>query len=54
MIDFFGATGVGLTFLRDERKARRGAEVKAVWWESGLFRARLMLRKAMMKVPSVQ
>lgn len=54
MIDFSGATGIGLTFLRDERKVRRGAEVKAIWRESGLFRARLKLRMAMMKVRSLQ
>lgn len=54
MIDFFGAKGIGLTFLKDERKVRRGAELKAIWRENGIFRARLKLRKAMMKVQSLQ
>lgn len=48
MIDFVGANGVVLTFLRDERKVRRGAEVKAIWRQNGLFRARLKLHEAMM------
>lgn len=54
MIDFVGANGVALAFLRDERKALRGPEVKVIWREIGLFRARLKLREAMMKVQSLQ
>lgn len=54
MIDFVGANGVALAFLRDERKVLRGPEVKVTWREIGLFRARLKLREAMMKVQSLQ
>lgn len=54
MIDFVGANGAALTFLRDERKVRRGAEFKANWRENGVFRARLKLREAMLKIRSLQ
>lgn len=53
MIDFAGTNGVALTFLRDERKRRRGVEVNAIWRETGLFRARVKLREAMMKVTNL-
>lgn len=54
MIDFAGANGVALAFLRDERKRRRGVEVDAIWRENGLIRARVKLREAMMKVTNLQ
>lgn len=54
MIDLVGANGVALTFLRDERKVRRGIEVKANWRENGVFRARLKLREAILKTKSLQ
>lgn len=53
MIDFVCAHGIALTFLRDETKVRRGPAAKATWRDNGLFRARLKLRDAMMKIQSL-